>query len=184
MLDPLSMTLVLALLSTATALPTQPNRTITGYGLSGSRVGLVWDPEKAGTCTKPTIDHRVTDALVTSNGWFSMSFAKLDALAKLAQNWDGCGTDSPNEKSVLWARRTVELLNEINLEPTGIVASAEGGIGICFARNNLYSDIECLNTGEILAITKDGSTSRRTVWEMDPDDLKYEIGLVESFIRG
>jgi hypothetical protein len=36
--------------------------------------------------------------------------------------------------------------------PDAVLSSAEGGVAICFVRDGKYADVECLNTGEVLAV--------------------------------
>lgn len=112
-----------------------------------------------------------------------MAQKKLDDLSGLMRGWDGCDAEPPNETALLYARKAIDILNRLDLQPASIVSSAEGGVGICFVKNGNYSDIECLNSGEILAITK-GPERNRRVWEINPDDLAQEVGVIESFLRG
>jgi hypothetical protein len=77
---------------------------------------------------------------------------RIQALVGLRQNWDSYGAPPPNERAASNAIRVLNLLESIRLDPTRILASAEGGIGICFIRGDRYADIECSNEGEVLGV--------------------------------
>ncbi len=69
--------------------------------------------------------------------------------------------------------------------PTRVIASAEGGIAICFSNGERYADIECLNSGEVLGVT----SNRRDlpdVWRVDADPHQYAatIGRISNFLLG
>jgi hypothetical protein len=63
-----------------------------------------------------------------------------------------------------------------------VTASAQGGVGICFYHGKKYGDIECLNTGEILATTSDGS-GRPQVWEVRLSESKGALERIGQFIN-
>ncbi len=97
---------------------------------------------------------------------FAAHFAKLDALSTDRFSPDGCN-EPPSILALTSARRVLHQLQTEGLEPTRIVSSSEGGVAICFLRGEKYSDIECLNSEEILGVV----SNRRDppiVWEIDP----------------
>jgi hypothetical protein len=77
---------------------------------------------------------------------------KLSALSALPANWDSYGAEAPNATSILAARYVVDLLMDNSVVPDAVLSSAEGGVAICFVRDGKYADVECLNTGEVLAV--------------------------------
>jgi hypothetical protein len=70
------------------------------------------------------------------------------------------------------ALRTASLLGRTfigyGLIPDAVTASSEGGIAICFMRNQKYADVECLNSGEILAV-RYSAADDPAAWEIRPD---------------
>jgi hypothetical protein len=78
------------------------------------------------------------------------------------------------------ARKVLDRLNQMEFIPDKVVASAEGGVAICFSRENKYSDLECLNTGEILGVISDRK-DRPTAWEVD--NSPYSIAQAAIRIR-
>src|ERR1700733_7282215 len=85
-------------------------------------------------------------------GPFAIHFKKLREIAR-GKVTDRDDIEPASYSSVWWAERILEILRELDAVPDRVVASAEGGIAICFVRAEKYCDIECLNTGEILGVT-------------------------------
>ena len=98
-------------------------------------------------------------------GCFMLLDEQLQRLATVERNWDSYGADAPNEAALVSARDILKILEFAAFPPTRIVPSAEGGAGICFVEGENYADIECLNTGEILAAMYCGQ-AEPTVWEV------------------
>ena len=73
----------------------------------------------------------------------------------LDHDWNGYGSDPPYDLAREIAK-DVLLRSTAIVKPMRVAPSAEGGIGICFYKGNRYADIECMNTGDILATTSDG----------------------------
>jgi hypothetical protein len=120
----------------------------------------------------------------TSSKQFVQYFAKLHALATdkslLVE-----GTDPPSSLVLALARAILRQLETEALEPDRVVASAEGGVAICFVHGSKYSDIECLNSGEILGVI----SNRRDhpfVWEVDPSagGITQAAARIRHFIGG
>ncbi len=119
------------------------------------------------------------------DAWFLKWLRKLDQVSHLSHNWDGCGTESPNSTAINHTRRVLLVLRRINFPPSQITPSVENGIGISFIRGTKYADVECFNTGEILAVTSTGQDTP-TVWEVDSGTETIEATLrrIRDFIRG
>jgi hypothetical protein len=109
----------------------------------------------------------------------------LDELSKLPIDWDSDGAEPPNSISLYWAKIALNILDEMSFRPNHITPSVENGIGISFISDNKYADIECFNTGEILAVTSDRK-EKPNVWEVanNRDDLKSALENIRVFIRG
>lgn len=98
---------------------------------------------------------------------FAGHFAKLLEIKSEATLWPE-GAERPAFDSIAWAELILRRLQLDALLPTRIVASAEGGIAICFVRGDKYSDIECLNSGAILGVTSN-RRDRPVVWDVEPN---------------
>ena len=66
-----------------------------------------------------------------------------------------------------------------------MVPSAEGGLAISFREGEKYSDIEFLNSGEILAVIHDKG-EEPLVWEIsdNQDDIEQTLDRMSSYLRG
>jgi hypothetical protein len=107
----------------------------------------------------------------TSDKRFAQHFAKLDALSTDESLWVE-GTEPPSPAVLAVARLILRQLETEALEPTKVVASVEGGAGLCFVDGDKYADIECLNSGEILGVVSN-RRDRPAVWKIKPDAVGY-----------
>ena len=110
---------------------------------------------------------------------------RVRALANLRPNWDTYAAPAPNGVSVANAIRVLNLLEAMNLGPTRILPSAEGGVGVCFVRGDRYADIECSNDGEILGVFYVGA-QMPVLLETDATDNTVNTALerIRDHIRG
>ena len=95
---------------------------------------------------------------------FAIHSAKLTAIAESAELWPD-GADPPSTFALFLARVVLQQLEQDRFAPTRVVASAEGGVALCFVRGQKYADIECLNGGGILGVTSNRS-DRPSAWEI------------------
>lgn len=107
------------------------------------------------------------------------------ALANLRPHWDSYAAPAPGRISIANAIRVLDLLEPLNLDPTRILPSAEGGVGICFVRGDRYADIECSNEGEILGVYYVGA-QMPVLLETDATDASVNTALerIRDHIRG
>jgi hypothetical protein len=119
-----------------------------------------------------------------SDNVFTSHFAKLRAVENERALWPE-GADPPSRSAVIWARLVLQQLQADSVYPTRVVASAEGGIAICFVSGNQYSDIECLNTGTILGVTTN-RRDRPIVWEIEHTSrgIAQACAKVRQFLYG
>jgi hypothetical protein len=103
---------------------------------------------------------------------FAAHFEKLEAIAA-DQSLVGENVEPPSQMIIDRARAILHKLEAENLEPTRVVASVEGGVGVCFVDGEKYADIECLNAGEILGVVSN-RRDRPTIWKIDPSAAGFE----------
>jgi hypothetical protein len=117
-------------------------------------------------------------------GQFEELYAAIAFTNQLKNNWDGYGAHVPNETARAAATAVLDCLFARAVEPARIVPTAEGGIGLSFSgKNRRYADIECFNSGEILAVTSD-RISEPTVWAVDVEaSLDETVERILTFIR-
>jgi hypothetical protein len=95
---------------------------------------------------------------------------RLSRLAGLRSNWDTYGSEAPSAEAVAAAGAIGKAFINFGLIPDAVSSSAEGGVAICFVRNQKYADIECFNSGETLAV-RYSSTEVPKAWEIQPNDV-------------
>lgn len=94
--------------------------------------------------------------------------SKLKKLACTAPDSNLSDGEQPSPRALLAAARIAKTFIGYGLVPDAVTSSPEGGIAICFMRNRKYADVECLNSGEILAV-RYSSDEDPTAWEIRPD---------------
>jgi hypothetical protein len=115
-----------------------------------------------------------------SSRLFASYFAMLDSLVGSGS----AGSSEPiSQESLDRARAILHKLESEKLQPLKIVPAAEGGVAICFANHEKYSDIECLNSGEILGVISN-RRDHPTVWEIEPsaDGFAKAIARIRDFL--
>lgn len=104
------------------------------------------------------------DATTSEYGGFAAHLAKLRALAS-DRSLLPEGAAPPSEIARLQAKIILGYLQDQNLEPSRVIASAEGGVVLCFIHGDRYADIECLNSGEVLGVISN-RRDRPNVWDV------------------
>lgn len=119
----------------------------------------------------------------TASPWYADGIKKLSVLQNLEASYDGYGTRPPNAIAAEYADSVLSALADLDFEPSAIDPSSDEGICISFRNHNLYADVECFNTGEVLAETKvDGEEP--TIWAIEPQEINETITKINSFILG
>jgi len=115
----------------------------------------------------------------SGQSWLASAYRQLESLKGLQPDWNGYGSNPPNVVAYSQARRVLDELHRVNFEPSRIMASADDGIAICLMDKNRYADLECYNSGEVVAMTTDHSTGNHKVWQLPIS----EMGLREAVDR-
>lgn len=107
--------------------------------------------------------------------------ADIESLRGLPHDWNGYGSERPNETAIYNARSVLMALadSELALFPDRVVPSAEGGIAICFVADERYADIECFNSGDAAGVVK---TFDMTIFDVFSIDIQHGAGEVLSKI--
>lgn len=122
---------------------------------------------------------------VTSESWLKRFNDDLQALAALESDWDSYGSQPPNMTAIELARTVLEVLAEMGLMPLSLAPSPDEGVSISFLKGKRLAAIECFNTGEIVAVTSDGSGSPR-VWGVgvDREAIREALEEMRDFVGG
>jgi hypothetical protein len=151
---------------------------ISGIAFSGKVIG--WVVEFLVSNIQSTLIYEKSK-VSAKNRKISSFIKEIDEMKEMDFDWNGYGSESPNT----FARETaITLLLSAGrtIVPNRVSASAQGGVGICFYRDSRYGDIECLNTGEILATISDGS-GRPEVWEVGPNEAGRALERIGKYIN-
>lgn len=109
---------------------------------------------------------------------------ELESRKSLSPNWDSYGAEPPNAGAICRLESILHLLTNVDLTPSKIVPSAEGGAAVCFINGARYADVECFNNGTLLAVL---STGRGTpeVWEVGSSETAVWTTLekIRDFLR-
>jgi hypothetical protein len=104
---------------------------------------------------------------------------QLKRIMNLGPDWHSEGCAPPNQVAFDSAVKVLALLSGYDLMPSHIDPSTDEGIAIAFTKGDLYADIECYNSGEVLSVTSNGS-NKPEVWEVQ--DLQETILKIKNFI--
>jgi hypothetical protein len=97
---------------------------------------------------------------------------KITAMKTLSDNWDTYGAEPPSPQTMFTAMQLLLQMEREDFLPGDALASAEGGVALCFKTANRYADIELLNSGEILAVIAEGQ-NEPVVWEVEKNDAGF-----------
>jgi hypothetical protein len=137
------------------------------------------------TFSLPRSEYVGTDDITLSprSAWLASAFRRLASVGRLQANWDSYEAEAPNEQAIQLARQVIESLDALHFQPTSIDASAEAGVCISFLKENRYGDIECFNSGAVLAVVSTPSAAP-VVWEVMPDEKGFRNAAtaIKSFL--
>ncbi len=116
--------------------------------------------------------------------WLSGAHRKLSQLSLLHNDWDSYGADAPSKIAIQTSQNILTVLAKEDFASPSIDASVEGGICISFQRDNRYGDIECFNSGEVLAVISAGGDETEA-WEINNlvRDLPAALSKIRNFVN-
>jgi hypothetical protein len=88
------------------------------------------------------------------------------------------GIEPPSQLAISTAKDIAKAFIDFGLIPDAIVPSADGGVAICFIRNQKYADIECFNSGDILAVRYSNQDDPRA-WAIQPNAVASDATIQE-----
>lgn len=74
--------------------------------------------------------------------------------------------DRPNETAIAQAGRVLDLLRNYGIRPDKTLDSPDGGVVLSFVSGKSYCNVECLNSGEVLAAFRVLPDGLPVVWEV------------------
>lgn len=109
--------------------------------------------------------------------------AEFQSLRLLKEDWDSYGAPPPNDRSYSLAEQAVGAARSLSMTGFRIVASAEGGIGLCFVNDDRYAHIEASNEGELISVMFSRDTKTRVIEIQGNDQLLRELEAIRDFVR-
>jgi len=103
---------------------------------------------------------------------------RMRQLGSLPATWSKDGIERPSQLAISRAQDIAKAFIEFGLIPDTIVASADGGVAICFIRNQKYADIECYNSGDILAVRYSNQDDPKA-WALQPNAVASDATIQE-----
>lgn len=161
--------------------------------ISSSTVGIAetrWKPpSEPADIDLPSLELKDTThavdvtILARHSDWLTASIRALSRFSKLESNWDSYGAEAPTAQAIASGRRLLQILDELDFEPSSIDPSVEGGVCMSFASKGSYGDIECFNSGEIFAVTSKAG-DEPIAWRVESDDagIRGAVATIKSFI--
>lgn len=145
-----------------------------------------WDSDYAPTVRpeRQQVKGAVTDEATpveAASKWYAKLVRRIAELSNLRDKWIDGEADPPNETAASNARNVLAILEFVGAEPTHIGASTDEGICISFIRDGRYADIECYNSGDILAVKADRD-STPIVWTVREGELRGAVDEIARFI--
>jgi hypothetical protein len=99
--------------------------------------------------------------------WVGRFAAELRRFSTLPKAWDSYVADPPNEVAIRAAERVLDLLWDSGYsKPSRIAPSSDDGVLISFMGKKGSANIECFNSGEIVAAVTSPHEAPR-VWQVD-----------------
>lgn len=125
---------------------------------------------------------------VTSRGGFQRREnldEQLATICQLGDNWDSYGAPAPSRETAELAHRTVIMSEMARALPSAIVASAQGGVALCWDVEDKHAYIEFCNDGSTILATYRGMQDPR-VDEIKPtaEAIVPSIYLIRDFLGG
>src|SRR5450756_1913049 len=79
---------------------------------------------------------------------FTLLRDQLSALRALGVGWDGYRAPAPAASALEAAQRALTALRLVNAKPSAVVPAVDGGVGICFVKEDRYAHLEFANDGD------------------------------------
>lgn len=114
--------------------------------------------------------------------WLAAELGALQLMRLLPDDWSSHDSAPPNGLAIHCAADVLKALSEFDLQPTHINPSAEEGVCISFRNGRKYADIECFNSGDVLAIVSDDASE--VAWDVSERGIRSSVVRINQFIAG
>jgi hypothetical protein len=142
---------------------------------------LAWHDDKAGAFYVTEADTMPSRDLESGLPWVGRGLQEIAKLGSLDPSWHETGAPVPNNVATELATVILQQLSLINFRPNSIDASADEGICISFARRDRTANVECFNTGEVLAVTMPRG-GEPTIWSITNGTILSGLVRIHEFV--
>ena len=94
---------------------------------------------------------------------------QLSTLRALGVGWDGYRAPAPAASALEAAQRALAVLRLVNAKPSAVVPAVDGGIGVCFVKEDRYAHMEFANDGDVWVVMY-GPTGSPESWQLASSD--------------
>jgi hypothetical protein len=113
--------------------------------------------------------------------WIERFDSELQKFAKLRHGWDGVNAAPPNRVAIQNAALVLSELATVRRRPNRIAPSVEEGVVIWLMGNNGHANIECFNSGDILAaVSVHGAPP--DLWELDRAEVQETLDRIDRML--
>jgi hypothetical protein len=160
--------------------PRQPFHVVQVPRSAGTDLGYFVDLIDSQTVVSDMVFHQVQPQL----GWLETWRDTLASYHRLPTGWDGAGAAAPNGSAVSLALDVLEEFWELGVQPTRIAPTVEEGVLIEFRTGEGAGNVECFNSGEILAALNTGEAPE--VWEISEHgrSLRESVSEILATLQG
>lgn len=114
--------------------------------------------------------------------WYKGFVSQLEEMADLEFNWNGYGSKPPSGNAYRNIRKVMDILIEIEVEPSGVAPSADDGITISFFHGDDYGAIEAYNDGQVWCILHLKNQEPDT-WPLNNHQYRPQLIGIKRFCR-
>jgi hypothetical protein len=139
-----------------------------------------WEQSEKAATDNNTV---LVESIDSGHRWIREGLQAIAKLGAMDADWHESEIAPPNPHAVALATDVLRRLSDIDFEPSSIDPSTGEGICIYFSGANRTANIECFNTGEILAATirKGGEP---LIWEVTVNTIRDGLARIYEFIGG
>jgi hypothetical protein len=109
-------------------------------------------------------DSGVTTSHVANQSWYPAFNARIEQMRTYARGWNGYDAQPPSARAIEFGREFLDMLDDANVTPANVSASAIGGVAFAFLSGDVELFVEFLNSGNLFLTHMESDLER----ELEP----------------